>query len=297
MTYAMLSSYGKNDRSVSAACAVLRGFHSVYALTEQERRHLRLLVACRLATSATLGNFSYKQNPGNEYLLLHAKPAWKALEFIWGSGDTARSEAIDKAFEIACTSTGVLDGTSIPAFTDLGFPDPQINDLVAHVRVKTDSSKIKSSSTNVVTFVTGNKKKAEEVKRILSGGGALPFDLTNMKVDLPELQGDPHEVAKAKCSQAASAVNGPVMTEDTSLCFHALGDLPGIYIRWFLEKCGLDGLNDMVAASADKGAYAQTIFAYTAGPGSEVHLFDGRTQGKIVRPRGCRDFGEQIYAR
>ena len=61
MTYAMLSSYGKSDRSISAACAVLRGFHSVYALTAQERRHLRLLIACRLATSATLGNFSYKQ--------------------------------------------------------------------------------------------------------------------------------------------------------------------------------------------------------------------------------------------
>ena len=233
------------------------------------------------------------QNPGNAYLLLHAKPAWKALEFIWGSGHSARSEAIDKAFEIACASTSLLDGTSLPAFTDLAFPDPQIYDLVADVRTKTVSSKI-SSNANVVTFVTGNKKKAEEVKRILSGGGALPFDLTNKKVDLPELQGSPEEVAKAKCSQAASAVNGPVMTEDTSLCFLALGELPGIYIRWFLEKCGLDGLNDMVAASTDKSAYAQTIFAYTAGPCSEVHLFDGRTQGKIVRPRGCRDFGEQI---
>lgn len=234
------------------------------------------------------------QNPGNEYLLLHAKPAWKALEFIWGSGHSALSKAIDKAFEIACAPTNVVDGTSVPEFTDLAFPDPQIYDLVGHVRAKTVSSKI-ASSTNVVTFVTGNKKKAEEVKRILSGGGALPFDLTNQKIDLPELQGDPHEVAKAKCSQAASVVNGPVMTEDTSLCFQALGDLPGIYIRWFLEKCGLDGLNDMVAASADKSAYAQTIFAYTAGPGLEVHLFDGRTQGKIVRPRGCRDFGEQIW--
>uniref|UniRef100_A0A061R890 Ham1 family non-canonical purine ntp pyrophosphatase n=1 Tax=Tetraselmis sp. GSL018 TaxID=582737 RepID=A0A061R890_9CHLO len=36
------------------------------------------------------------------------------------------------------------------------------------------------------------------------------------------------------------------MTEDTSLCFNALGGLPGPYIKWFLEKCGHDGLNRML---------------------------------------------------
>ena len=59
MTYALISSYGKSGRSISAACAILRGFHHVYPLTVQERKHLRLLVACRLATSATFGNYTY----------------------------------------------------------------------------------------------------------------------------------------------------------------------------------------------------------------------------------------------
>jgi len=35
--------------------------------------------------------------------------------------------------------------------------------------------------------------------------------------------------------------------EDTSLCFNALGGLPGVYIKWFLEKLGHDGLNRMLA--------------------------------------------------
>ena len=34
--------------------------------------------------------------------------------------------------------------------------------------------------------------------------------------------------------------------EDTSLCFNALGGLPGIYIKWFLQKLGHDGLNRML---------------------------------------------------
>ncbi|KAK1745171.1 inosine triphosphate pyrophosphatase [Skeletonema marinoi] len=69
MTYALISSYGKSGQSISAACAILRGFHHVYPLTAQERKHLRLLVACRLATSATFGNYTYKLNPENKYIL------------------------------------------------------------------------------------------------------------------------------------------------------------------------------------------------------------------------------------
>jgi inosine triphosphate pyrophosphatase len=76
-----------------------------------------------------------------------------------------------------------------------------------------------------ITFVTGNKKKLEEVVSIL--GSSLPFQLENMRLDLPELQGEPEEISIAKCRLAAQQVNGPVMVEDTSLCFNALHGLPG----------------------------------------------------------------------
>ena len=145
---------------------------------------------------------------------------------------------------------------------------------------------------SVVTFVTGNAKKLEEVVAILGAGAAeLPCDVTNAKLDLPELQGEPAEVAAAKVKLAAEKIGGPAMTEDTSLCFNALGGLPGVYIKWFLEKLGHAGLNDMLAAHEDKSAYAQCIFAYCAGPGAEPVTFVGRTAGKIVGARGPLDFG------
>ena len=40
----------------------------------------------------------------------------------------------------------------------------------------------------------------------------------------------------------------------------------GPYIKWFLEKLGHDGLNNLLAAYDDKSAYAQCIFAYASGP-------------------------------
>ena len=142
-----------------------------------------------------------------------------------------------------------------------------------------------------ITFVTGNKKKLEEVEVILSNGVALPFRLQSAKLDLPELQGEPEEVSMEKCRLAAKLVGGPVIVEDTSLCFNALGGLPGVYIKWFLEKIGHEGLNNLLTAYQDKSAYAQCIFSYSPAPDVEPLVFVGRTPGKIVPARGPLDFG------
>jgi hypothetical protein len=188
MTYALISSYGKSGRSISAACAFLRGFHHVYPLTAQERKHLRLLIACRLATSATFGNYTYKLNPENKYILLHSKPAWEALDYIWGcdgrgAGGTAAA-LIESAFEVACSGTTVPDGSSIPSCVDLSFPDPTMPDPFSVSRVEAGKGAPVDSQT--ITFVTGNKKKTEEVKRILASGSSdFPYKITNHKVDLP----------------------------------------------------------------------------------------------------------------
>lgn len=138
MAYALITSYGKKNRSISAACALLRGFHYSYPLTPNERKHLRLLTAGRLALSVTFGNYSYKQNPGNEYLLLHAKPAWDALDLIWGqdgkgAGGNA-GDAIDNAFRIACDNAQVTEGEIIPDCIDISFPDPGVSDPLTSAR-------------------------------------------------------------------------------------------------------------------------------------------------------------------
>ncbi|CAG5056584.1 unnamed protein product [Parnassius apollo] len=106
-----------------------------------------------------------------------------------------------------------------------------------------------------LTFVTGNIKKLEEVKAIL--GTNFPFEVINHKLDLPELQGEVEEVSIKKCQEAARRLMKPVVVEDTCLSFNALKGLPGPYIKWFLEKLEPEG----------------------------------KTTGKIVSPRGTRDFG------
>ncbi|CAH9137262.1 unnamed protein product [Cuscuta epithymum] len=153
-----------------------------------------------------------------------------------------------------------------------------------------------------VTFVTGNAKKLEEVRAIL--GGSIPFQ--SLKLELPELQGEPEEISKEKARIAAKEVNGPVLVEDTCLCFNALKGLPGPYIKWFLQKIGHEGLNNLIMAYEDKSAYAMCIFSLALGPNTEPITFVGKTPGKIVAARGPNDFGwdpifqphgyEQTYA-
>ncbi|KAK2997007.1 hypothetical protein RJ639_025393 [Escallonia herrerae] len=148
-----------------------------------------------------------------------------------------------------------------------------------------------------VTFVTGNAKKLEEVRAIL--GQSVPF--RSIKLDLPELQGEPEDISKEKARLAAKEVNGPVLVEDTCLCFNALEGLPG--------------LNNLLMAYEDKSAYALCVFSLTIGPNEEPITFLGKTprheeefayinsrfddilrswkevKGKIVSPRGPNDFG------
>jgi len=138
-----------------------------------------------------------------------------------------------------------------------------------------------------LNFITGNKNKLIEVKAILGD----TVDLQSQSLDLVEIQGTIEEISVDKCRRAAEAVNGPVLVEDTCLCFNALKELPGPYIKWFLEALGLQGLNDLLAGFPDKSAQAICTFAYCEGPGHEPIIFQGRTNGKIVPARGLSNFG------
>ncbi|KAJ7531506.1 hypothetical protein O6H91_14G046700 [Diphasiastrum complanatum] len=135
-------------------------------------------------------------------------------------------------------------------------------------------AKVEMVLTKPVTFVTGNSKKLEEVKMIL--GHAIPFQ--SLKLDLPELQGEPEDISKEKARLAAKKICGPVLVEDTCLCYNALQGLPGPYVKWFLQKIGHEGLNNLLAAYEDKTAYALCVFSLALGPDSDPISFIGRTE-------------------
>lgn len=159
MAYAMLTTYGKTSHSLSAASCLLRGYASLYPLDAAERRHLVTLVACRLACSATLGAYSYSQDPSNEYLLLHAEPCWKVLEMLW----SMPRHAVEGMISLALSPPqGGEEETE-----DLCVPDPSVFDVLSSVRAKRPSPGSEPAGEDAggtITFVTGNANKLQEVQ-------------------------------------------------------------------------------------------------------------------------------------
>ncbi len=193
---------------------------------------------------------------------------------------------------VPATTAAFVKTTTTPFFVSTSRRGP----LVSLLRRQLQRPPTMSAA-SPITFVTGNAKKLEEVRAILGAEKALPFEIVSRKLDLPELQGEPEDVAREKCLLAVQEVQGPTIVEDTALCFNALGGLPGVYVKWFLEKTGHQGLNNLLAAYDDKSAYALCTFAYSPGPGKVVLIFDGRTPGKIVPARGSHDFGwDPVFA-
>jgi Xanthosine triphosphate pyrophosphatase len=143
-------------------------------------------------------------------------------------------------------------------------------------------------------------EKAREMNMILVEHGATKgpkpetslVDLRVLNVDLPEIQEISTEaIAKNKAIQAAQLANGPSVVEDTSLQFHALGGMPGPYIKWFQEKLQSEGLYNLLLAYEDKSACAVCTLAFCPYPHADPVLFTGRTYGKIVKPIPGGGFG------
>jgi len=141
----------------------------------------------------------------------------------------------------------------------------------------------------VITIVTGNANKLKEIKAIL--GDQFPHELVINGADLPEYQGDSDTVSRLKCKSAYELIKGPVIVEDTSLCFNALGGLPGPYVKWFLKNIGSEGMHKLLIGFNDYSAQAMATLAYCESENGQVHLFKGVTEGCIVPPRGKGGFG------
>ena len=114
----------------------------------------------------------------------------------------------------------------------------------------------------------------------------VEFDSVDVE-GLPEVQGeDALEIAREKCAMAwERAGGGAIMVEDTSLCFNAMGGMPGPYIKWFLGKLGHGGLNKMLEGFADKTAYAQTVVAFCEEKVSSTEYTNCTLVANIARRR------------
>jgi inosine triphosphate pyrophosphatase len=135
-----------------------------------------------------------------------------------------------------------------------------------------------------IIFITGNQGKADYLSRYLG------FPVDHKKIDLDEIQSlNLKKIVEHKVRQAYGIVKKPVIVEDVSLEFAALGKLPGPFIRFFVDTVPFGTICSLVDGKTRK-ATARCVFGYFDG--KDLKLFEGKLEGKIAkRPAGKNGYG------
>ncbi len=135
-----------------------------------------------------------------------------------------------------------------------------------------------------VTFITGNQNKADYLAKYLS------ISINHQKVDLDEIQTlDLRKVVEHKVKQAYAQVQSPVLVEDVSLEFSALGRFPGTFIKFLIEEVPLETICRTLDGLS-REAIGRCVFGFYDG--NEVVYFEGKLNGKISEyPAGDNGFG------
>jgi non-canonical purine NTP pyrophosphatase (RdgB/HAM1 family) len=135
-----------------------------------------------------------------------------------------------------------------------------------------------------VTFITGNQNKADYLAKYLG------HPVEHQKVDLDEIQSlELREIVEHKAKQAYDIVQAPVLVEDGSLEFTALGRLPGTFIKFFDQELESETMCRMIDGM-DRSATGRVMFGYYDG--EELRTFESELRGKIAEhPAGENGFG------
>lgn len=130
---------------------------------------------------------------------------------------------------------------------------------------------------NKLTFVSGNKVKVKEVKKILG------FPILVKDVELDEIQeAEIEKVAIDKAIQAFNKFKTPIFIDDVGLYVKVWNNFPGPLIKWILKAGGGNAsvLLKMLEGVNEREATAKSVIAYHDGV--KTHVFLGEVSGTVV---------------
>lgn len=138
-----------------------------------------------------------------------------------------------------------------------------------------------------LTFVTGNKAKAEDTRKLLG------FPIIVEELELDEIQElDLEKIAAHKVKQAYEKFKTPVFVDDVGFYIEAWKNFPGPFIKWILKADGGSSslLLKMLEGVKQRKATAKLAVAYHDG--EEIHVYMGEVQGSVAETiRAGNNFG------
>ena len=150
-----------------------------------------------------------------------------------------------------------------------------------------------------VVVASNNAGKLREIAAILAplGLDALP----QSRFDVPEAE-EPHptfvENALAKARNAARVTGLPALADDSGICVHALGGMPGVISARYAGEPKSDARNnrklvEALQGQADRSAHYFAVLVLMRSPEDPQPLIaEGRWYGEVIaEPRGANGFG------
>ncbi len=233
---------------VAAAAAVVRGYHEVHPLEEQEIAILFDLIRARLAISVAMAARQVAAAPGNEYLQISQRQVWAALEKL----DTVAPAWAHYVFRHAC---GLEPCPAAPAVRE---------------------------------WLAANQERCHPVLPVdVNGPGVVRIDLSVGSVDLPRLEtaltGEAlsahvaRRLEEAGAELGVGAYNEPRLVYVTGLFTHPnnwLEENRTVHLGMDLFAAGgtpvhaaLDGVVHSLQNNRGKGDYGPTIILEHTPPG------------------------------
>ena len=143
-----------------------------------------------------------------------------------------------------------------------------------------------------LTFVTNNKEKIADIKKMLGDKFELFFasDLELLEIQSLEVE----EVVVSKAKQAYDKLGSPAAVSDSGLEIVSLKKFPGALVRYVNETIGQEGLVKLLEGESDRRAFfvASIGFCDENGP----NVFAQRDEGTITfAPRGTGWHFDRIF--
>ena len=151
-----------------------------------------------------------------------------------------------------------------------------------------------------IVLATRNKKKIEEIKRIVRDMPATIYTLDDFP-GCPEVEEDGktfEENAVKKARAVSKYAKMPALADDSGLEVYALGGAPGVFSARYAGKGASDRdnteklLNEMSSVPNDNRGARFVCCIALAFPDSRVETFSGYAEGLIGKePKGANGFG------
>lgn len=127
-----------------------------------------------------------------------------------------------------------------------------------------------------IFYVTNNLQKLNSCKDVFKNTN---INITQVKLDIREVQGEPCYVAIQKAKDAYHNLGKPLIINDSSLIIPSLNNFPGAYTKDVEKTLGDTGILKLLDGIDLREAYYLDILVYIDSYGYQV--FYSRTSGKI----------------